>query len=289
MRRLRGRRRTNPAGAVEAPEDATAAEEPSAPGSYQVGASVARPRQQTPQSSNGFQKPVVDYNQDIGPSADPETPGDVLITDEMLEHARAICDEEAEADLVAVAAVAQFEMGWEDITRRAIPQGTLSAIGLAGLSLEYLGKYSKKIDENIIYWKRREAMVDALTKKLLEEQARVAQDAVLLVEVKNTVITKSHKLAKQQQTVYAANQDNSVSASSAVGHPAPPSSSVQQLRQKLYDSKRRSNPLNGRPTPSGFCGVRPISGSATSLSLNYAAPPPWGWQVHLRPISGGAA
>jgi len=229
------------------------------------------PRYKDPETGQYFPKPIVDYNHDIGPSTDLEISEDFLITDEMLERARDICEGEVDADLAAVAAVAEFEMGWEDITRRAIRQASLSPLGQAGLLLEYLAKYSKKIDVHIVYWKRREAMIDALMKKLQEEQDRVAEDAAILAKAKSTAIEKSHQLAKEQQKVYAANQRSitPTSVTSTVGRPDQLSSGIERLRQKFNDSKRRSNPSNGRPSPSGFSGVRPISRSATSLSPNY--------------------
>jgi hypothetical protein len=228
---------------------------------------------QDPETGQYFPKPVVDYNRNIGPSTDLEISEEFLITDKMLERARGICEGEADADLAAVAAVAEFEMGWEDITRRAIRQAFLSALGQAGLLLEYLAKYSMKINEHIIYWKRREAMIDALTKKLQEEQTRVAEDAAILAKAKSTVIAKSHQLAKEQQKVYATNQRNIPPASiaTAVSRPDQPSRGIERLRKKLHDSKNRSNPANGRPNTSGFSGVRPISESAISLSSTYAS------------------
>jgi len=192
----------------------------------------------------------------------------------MLERARDICEGEVDADLAAVAAVAEFEMGWEDITRRALQQASLSPLGQAGLLLEYLSKYSRKIDEHIVYWKRREATIDALMKKLQEEQDRVAEDAAILAKAKSSTIAKSHELAKEQQKVHTANQHNitSTSAIPTAGRPGQPSSGIERLRQRFHDRKRRSHPPNGRATLSGFSGVRRISGSAISLSSsNYTA------------------
>jgi hypothetical protein len=116
-------------------------------------------------------------------------------------------------------------------------------------------------------------MVDALIKNLQEEQQRVAEDVAILANAKNADIAKSHQLAKEQQKVYTANQRNTAptSVASAVGRPGPLSSGIERLRQKFHDSKRRSNPSNCGRNPCGFSGVRPITGSATSLSPNYIA------------------
>jgi hypothetical protein len=174
-----------------------------------------------PETGQYFPKPDVDDNRDIGSSTGFEISEEFLITDEMLERARGICEGEVDADLAAVAAVAEFELGWEDITRRAIHQASLNPLGQAGLLLESLAKYSMKIDEHIVYWKRREAMMDALMEKLQEEQDRMAEDAAILAKAKSTAIAKSYQLAKEQQKVYTANQPSMTPTlvASAVGCP----------------------------------------------------------------------
>lgn len=228
-----------------------------------------------PETGQYLPKPTINRDEDMGPSIDLEIAGDeVLVTDDMLARARALCDDEADADLTAVAAVAQHEMAWEDITRRGIRQASLSGIGLASLAIEHLANLGHKIDENLIYWKRREAVVAAMTKKLIDEQARVAQDAAILASLKGSVILQSHQLAEEQQKAFAANQRNVYNATS--GAPilsAHDHRGVGKLRQKMFDTKRRTNQPIGRPVVTGFSGVRPVSGSATSLSPNYLSNP----------------
>jgi hypothetical protein len=227
-----------------------------------------------PETGQVLPKPIVNYNKDMGPSIDLEIPEDeILITDEMLARARAICKDEEDADLAAVAVVTQHEMAWEDITRRAIRQASLSGLGLASLAIEHLGTLGTKIDEHLIYWKRREGMVAATMQKLMDEQARVAQDAAMLAKLKADVIAQSHQLAEEQQKTSTAQRSVSNTATMATSVRASfGTHGVDKLRRKLHDSKRRTNPPNSRPAVSGFSGVRPVSGSAASLSLNNRSP-----------------
>jgi len=228
-----------------------------------------------PETGQVLPKPIVNYNKDMGPSIDLEIPDDeILITDEMLARARAICKDEEDADLAAVAVVTQHEMAWEDITRRAIRQASLSGLGLASLAIEHLGTLSTKIDEHLIYWKRCEGMVAAMMQKLMDEQARVAQDAAMLAKLKADVIAQSHQVAEEQQKATTASQRSvSITAMMATSIRASNGThGVDKLRRKLHDNKRRSNQPNSRPAVSGFSGVRPVSGSAASLSLNNRSP-----------------
>jgi hypothetical protein len=243
-----------------------------------------------PETGQVLPKPIVNYTKDMGPSIDLEIPEDeILITDEMLARARAICKDEEDADLVAVAGITQHEMAWEDITSRAIRQASLSGLGLASLAIEHLGTLGAKIDEHLIYWKRREGMVAAMMQKLIDEQARVAQDAAMLAKLKADVIAQSHQLAEEQQKTYTTSQH-------PVANSAPMATSIRtsygthgvdKLRRKLHDSKRRTNPPNSRSAVSGFSGVRPVAGSATSLSLNKRSPTTRVSSATLDPMPSG--
>jgi hypothetical protein len=63
------------------------------------------------------------YNDDMGMSLDLEIPSEeILITPEMLDRAHAVCEEVAAADIEMVAAVAEHESAWDEISVRAIRQ-----------------------------------------------------------------------------------------------------------------------------------------------------------------------
>lgn len=104
----------------------------------------------------------------------------------------------------------------------------------------------------------------------MDEQARVAQDAAMLAKLKADGIAQSHQVAEEQQKATTASQRSvSITAMTATSIRASNGThGVDKLRRKLHDSKRRTNQPNSRPAVSGFSGVRPVSGSAASLSLN---------------------
>jgi hypothetical protein len=200
----------------------------------------------------------------MGMSLDLEIPGEeILITTDMLAHARELCDDDAAADIEMVAAAAEHESAWDEITVRAIRQGRLTGLGLSGLVIEHLDNLSAKIDELLLNWSRRKDTIAAQRQAIMDRRAQVKKDNELLQSIKKDAIAQSHLLAHEQH------QD--LASSRRFVHPGPPkqrpstSASAERLKKKLVDSRRAVT------RGSGFSSVRPVQGLASSISLQGSA------------------
>jgi hypothetical protein len=201
---------------------------------------------------------AADYDEDMGMSLDLAIPGEeILVTADMVRQAREFCEDDAAADIEMVAAVVEHHNAWDELTLRSIRQGRLTGLGLAGLVLEHLDNLSDKIDQLILYWSRRKDTIAAQRQAIMDRRARVKKDNELLQALKKDATVQSHHLAREQH------QDMSASRKS-VHQGAPKARQLTSAPAERF--KNRMESRRAGPRGSGFSGVRPVHGSASSVA-----------------------